>query len=57
MKNKLKNLGLAACFFGVASCEHLKEITPEEAARGAEAARVWLEVIKEAKEIVVHPEK
>jgi hypothetical protein len=40
----------------MASCANLETITPEEAARGAEAARAWLDVIAEAKSII-HSDK
>jgi|MDTB01.1.fsa_nt_gb hypothetical protein len=54
MKTKI---GLIAVASVLAGCSHLETITPEEAARGAEAARAWLDVFREAKEIVVTPEK
>ena len=54
MKRTILIIAAAWIFVG---CASLENITPEEAARGAEAARAWLDVLREAKEIVVEPEK
>ncbi len=36
----------------LAGCANLETMTPEEATRGAEAARAWLEVVAEARTII-----
>ena len=53
MKNIRNAIGLAGCALALSSCASLKDITPEEAARGAEAARAWLEVVADAKTIIL----
>tara|TARA_B100000214_G_scaffold361558_1_gene325094 strand:+ start:4708 stop:4869 length:162 start_codon:yes stop_codon:yes gene_type:complete len=44
-----KKLLLLLPALALPSCADWENITPEQAARGAEAARAWVEVIGEAK--------
>lgn len=50
----MKKLLLTLTALVLAGCANLETITPEEATRGAEAARAWLDVIAEARNVITH---
>ena len=47
-----KQIALALATLFLASCASLETMTPEDATRGAEAARAWLEVVADAQTLI-----